>query len=77
MALINCEINLFLTWSVNCVISNAAANENTTFAITDAKLYVPFVTLSTQDNAELLQQLKSGIKRTITQKQRFIQKQKH
>ena len=33
--------------------------------ITDAKLYVPFVTLSTQDNANLLQQLKSGFKRTI------------
>ena len=44
---INCEINLILTWSVNCVISNAAANQATTFAITDTKLYVPVVTLST------------------------------
>ena len=32
------------------------------FAITDAKLYVPVVTLSTQDNAKLVQQLKSGFK---------------
>ena len=55
--LINCEIDLILTWSRNCVISNAAANRDTTFAITDTKLYVPLVTLSTQDNSKLLQQL--------------------
>ena len=36
-----------------------------TFAITDIKLYVPVVTLSNQDNAKLLQQLKSSFKRTI------------
>ena len=47
--LINCEINLILTWSANCVVSNAAANQATTFAITNTKLYVPIVTLSTQD----------------------------
>ena len=34
-------------------------------AITETKLYVPVVTLSTQDSAKLLQQLKSGVKRTI------------
>ena len=34
------------------------------FAITDSKLYVPVVTSSTQDNAKLLQQFKSGFKRT-------------
>ena len=45
--------------------SNAAVNKATTFARTDTKLYVPFVTLSTQDNAKLFQQLKSGVKRTI------------
>ena len=33
--------------------------------MTDTKIYVPVVTLSTQDNAKLLQQLKSGFKRTI------------
>ena len=53
-------------YSANCVISsNAAANQATAFAITDAKLYVPVVTLSTQDNAKLLQQLKSAFKRSI------------
>ena len=65
MPLISCEINLFLTWSANCAESNAAANQATTFAMTDAKPYVPVITLSTQDNAKLLQQLKSRFKRTI------------
>ena len=41
------------------------ANQGATFSMTDTKLYVPFVTLSTQDNARLLEQLKSGFKRTI------------
>ena len=45
--LINCEINLVLTWPVNFVITNAAANQRTTFAIADRKLHVPIVTLST------------------------------
>ena len=64
MPLINCEINLILTWSTNCVIvSINIANQNATFAITDTKLYIPVVTLSTQDNAKLLQQLKSSFKR--------------
>ena len=63
MSLINCEVNLILTWSKDCVISSAAGE--TKFKITDTKLYVPVVTLSTQDNAKLLQQLKSGFRRTI------------
>ena len=63
MPLINCEINLILTCSDKCVLSNDT--KATTFAITDTKLYVPVVTLSTQANARLLQQLKSGFKRTI------------
>ena len=63
--LINCEIKFILTWSANCAISNSAANQARTFAITDTKLYVPAVTLSTQDNVKLLQQLKSRFKRTI------------
>ena len=41
------------------------ANQNPTFAITETKLYVAAVTLSTQDNAKLLQQLKLGFKRTV------------
>ena len=65
MPSVNCEINFVLNWSVYCVISNSAANQATTFTITDPKLYVPVVTLSTQDNAKLLQQLKSGFKQTI------------
>ena len=65
--LINCETNLILTWSESCVLSDTNANQATKSAITDKKLYVPIATLSTQDNAKLLQQLKSGFKRTINQ----------
>ena len=50
MALLNCEINLILTWSDQCVLSNDT--KATTFAVADAKLYVPVLTLSTQDNAK-------------------------
>ena len=63
MLSINCEIDLILTWSEDCVISSATGA--TKFKIADTKLYIPVVTLSTQDNAKLLQQLKSGFKRTI------------
>ena len=57
MPLINCEINLILTWSRNGVIvSTNIANQNAIFQITDTKLYVPVETLSTQDNSKLLQQ---------------------
>ena len=56
MPLINCEINLILTWSANCVVSNTAANQEMKFAITDTKPYVPVVTLSTDDKRKLLQQ---------------------
>ena len=55
MPLINCEVELILTWSKNCVISSATGE--TKFAITKTKLYVPVVTLSTEDNTKLLQQL--------------------
>ena len=60
MSLINCEAILLLTWSKDCVITNSTGGEN--FQITETKLYVPVVTLSTQNNAKLLQQLKSGFK---------------
>ena len=53
MPLINCEINLILTWSANCVIFNAPANQAKTFKITDTKYYVPIVTSSTEDNTKL------------------------
>ena len=63
MPLINCEVNLILTWSKDCVITNSEGEAK--FAITETKLYVPVVTLSTQDNAKLLQQLKSGFNKRI------------
>ena len=63
MLLVNCEVNLILAWSKDCVITNSTGEEK--FEITETKVYVPVVTLSTQDNAKLLQQLKSGFKRTI------------
>ena len=67
MPLINCEVELILDWSENCVImSTNVVNQNTTFTITKTNLYVPVVTLSTQDNAKLLPQLKSGFKKTIS-----------
>ena len=64
MPLINCEVSLILTWSEDCVITNSTGEGK--FAITETKLYVPVVTLSTKDNEKLLQQLKSGFKKTIS-----------
>ena len=52
-----------MRWSRDCVIINSTGKGK--FAITETKLYVPVVFSSTQDNAKLLQQLKSGFKRTI------------
>ena len=63
MPLINCEVNLILTWSKGCVITSSTSAEN--FETAETKLYVPVVTLSTEDNAKLLQQLKPGFKRAI------------
>ena len=56
MTLINCGVNLILTWSSTCVITDSTGAG--TFEINDTKLYVPVVTLSTQENTKLLQQLK-------------------
>ena len=61
MPLINCEINLILTWSANCVPSEG--DRQPTFAIT--KLYVSAVTSSTQHNTKLPQQLKSRFRCTV------------
>ena len=63
MLMINYEVNLILTRPSTCVITNSTGAG--TFAITNTKLYIPVVTLSSQDNPKLLQQLKSGFKRTI------------
>ena len=62
MRLINCEINLILTWSSTCAITISTGAG--TFTIADAKRYVLVVTLSTQYNSKLLQQLKPGFKTT-------------
>ena len=63
MCLINCENNLILTWLLTSFIINSTGAG--TLAITGTRLYAPFVTLSTQGNAKLLDQLKSGFERTI------------
>ena len=66
MPLINCECSLQLKWSKNCIlVAGAAANQIPEFQLTDTKLYVPVVTLSTKDNIKFLKQLESGFKRTI------------
>ena len=59
MPLINCEIEFILDWSKNCVIIYTNVDNHVpTFTITETNLYVSVVTLSTQDNAKLLSQLK-------------------
>ena len=63
MPLINCEVNLILTWPSTCFITNSTVAGR--FAITDTRLYVPVVTLSAQENTKLLQQLKLGFKSVI------------
>ena len=79
--LINCEVSLTLTWSENCVIRGTTTREavpdadpavaginnptDGTFTLKDTKLYVPVVTLSAENDNKLLEQLKTGFKRTI------------
>ena len=79
--LINCEVSLTLTWSENCVIRGTTTREavpdadpavaginnptDATFTLKDIKLYVPVVTLSAENDNKLLEQLKTGFKRTI------------
>ena len=58
------EVSLFLTWSSTYLITNSTGEGR--FTITDTKRFAPAVTLSTQDNAILLQQLKSGFRKTIS-----------
>ena len=75
--LINCEVELILTWSKNCVLADMATRDAegdnpaivapsaATVKITDTKLYVPVVSLSKENNIKLLEQLKTGFKRTV------------
>ena len=61
--LINCKVELSLSWYENYVLYSAG--NNATFTITDAKLYVPIVTLSAEDNAKLSKLLGEGFKRFV------------
>ena len=63
MLLINCKVELSLSWDPNCILSNLIGNSN--FVITDAKLYVPVVALSIEDNANLSKLLSEGFKRPV------------
>ena len=64
-SLINCEVTLDINLSRNCaIVATDEAAQAKSFSINDAKRYVPVVTLSIQDNAKLLEQLKC-FKRTI------------
>ena len=72
--MINCKDNFSLKWIENCVLTTAAINADTnttggahgaTFEITDAKPYVPIVTLSAEDNAKLSKLFSEGFKRSI------------
>ena len=60
MPLINFKINLSLTWFDRCVLSNYV--QATEFAITDIKIYVPVVTLSTQDMQKYYNNWNQGLK---------------
>ena len=63
MPLINCKIELSLKWYENCILSSSGTAA--TYTITDTKLYVPIVTLKTEDNAKLSKLLSEGFKRSI------------
>ena len=75
--LINCEVELILTWSKNCVLADKTAEpaqggnpaivapSGATFKITDTKLYVPVVTFSKENDTKFLEQLKTGFKRNV------------
>ena len=73
MPLINCQVELLLSWIENCALSGgenidnagAVANAGTAATLTDAKLYVPVVTLLTGDNAKLAKQLSEGFKISV------------
>ena len=62
MPLVNCKIHLKLNWSKDCVVST---RNNTTFKITNTKLYVPIATLSSKNNAKLVKLLEEGLNRPV------------
>ena len=73
MPLINCKVELSLKWIENCVLTTAAIRadadttgvDSATFKITGAKLYVPVIALSTEDNAKLTKQLSKRFNRSV------------
>ena len=65
MPLINCKIHLELNWTKDCVLSGADNDNSTSYKITETKLYVLIVTLSTEDNVNLTKQLNEGFKRSF------------
>ena len=65
MPSINRKVEPSLNWTENCVLTTAANANKVVFKITDAKLYVPIVTLSAEDNAKLSKLLSDWFKRTV------------
>ena len=71
MPLINCKVNLELSWTKNFAVYGSDAydvadnNRETTFKITSTKLYVLIVTLSTKDNVKLTKQLNKRFERSV------------
>ena len=63
MPLINCKVYVELNWIEDCILFSAGGTAK--FAITDTKLHVPIVTLSTKDSANLAKHLKEGFKVSV------------
>ena len=60
MPLIYCKIHLAVNWAKDCVIPTTG---DTPYKITNTKLYVPVVTLSSKDSVKLIKLLEEGFKR--------------
>ena len=65
MPLINCKVELSLKWIENCVLTAADNANKVIFKITDAKRFVPIVTLSIEGNSKLPKLLNEGFKRPM------------
>ena len=77
MLIPNHEVNLVLTLSKNCVLTDMTTHAaqgdssaidapvNASFSISDSKFYVPNITWSSEDDDNALQQLKAGFKKTF------------
>ena len=65
MSLINYKVEISLKWIESCIFILPNSGTDATFKITDAKLYMPIVTLKTEDNTKLSKLLSKGFKRPI------------